>query len=100
MLPENVVGSSDLNKILHGGHLSSGVSLGGEFVSSSNTKKQDSEKQGGLLAGVLNESSEAHSAARRSFNPPSDFVVDATNLSKPAIWNNSEYSRTIKLTDD
>ena len=100
VLPENVVGSSDLNKILHGGNLSSGVSLGGEFVSSSNTKKQDSEKQGGLLSGVLNEASDAHAAARRSFNPPSDFVVDATNLSKPAIWNNSEYSRTIKLTDD
>ncbi len=101
VLPDNVVGSSDLNKILYGGNLSSEVALGGEFVSSSNTKKQNSEKQSGLLSGVLNESADPHSAAtRRSFVPPSDFVADANDLRKPAIWNNSEYSRTIKLTDD
>ncbi len=105
VLPDNVVGSSDLNKILHGGNLSGssslgGSSLGGNFVSSINTKKQDSDK-GSLLSEMFKETEETPAnAARRSFVPPSDFVADANDLKKPAIWNNSEYSRTIKLTDD
>ena len=99
VLPDNAVSSSDFNKIIHGENVSPS-SLGGDFVSSTNTKKQESDK-GSLLSEMFKETEEnAGSAARRSFEPPAGFMADATDLKKPAIWNNSEYSRTIKLTDD
>ena len=97
VLPDNVVDSSSLNAILTGG-ATSADSLGGHFVAGSVVKKPEEEKQGSLLSGMLSE--ENQNASRRSFVPPSDFVADANDLRKPAIWNNAEYSRTIKLTDD
>ena len=39
------------------------------------------------------------SSAAGSFVPPAGFVHDQNDLMKPAIWNKSEYSRTIRLDD-
>ena len=77
-----------------------GTDLGGEFVASHNVSKapDTSEKKGSLVAGIFDE--DKASAAAGSFVPPAGFVPDTNDLTKPAIWNNSEYSRTIKLTDD
>ena len=80
----------------------SGASLGGEFVSGLSTKKpEDSGKQGSLLSNMFEDEQRNHaSPLKHSFAPPDDFVADANDLKKPAIWNNTEFSRTIKLTDD
>ena len=96
-LPENVVDSKSLEAILRGGAAPADA-LGGQFVPGAAVKKPEDEKPGNLLSGMLSE--ENQNASRRSFVPPSDFVADANDLRKPAIWNNAEYSRTIKLTDD
>ena len=34
-----------------------------------------------------------------SFTPPNGFIPDENDLTKPAIWNKSEFSRTIRLDD-
>lgn len=103
-LPDNVVGSSELDRILHGGAAASSNSLIGDFVSRKDTvseKKDDKEKQGTLAAGLFDtEPSSFAQNARKQFVPPAGFTANANDLSQPAIWNNTEFSRTIKLTDD
>ena len=98
-LPNDVVGLSEMNQLLHT-NTASGSSLGGEFVAShSMTKPADSsEKKGTLAAGIFADDKAAGSTPG-SFVPPTGFVVDQTDLSKPAIWNKSDYSRTIRLDD-
>ena len=93
--------TSELDKILQRPSVS-GASLGGEFVSGLSTKKpEDSGKQGSLLSNMFEDEQRNHaSPLKHSFAPPDDFVADANDLKKPAIWNNTEFSRTIKLTDD
>ena len=99
VLPNDVVGRSELDMLLHPKSASNGSSLGGEFVASrSVTKDSDaSEKKGSLVAGMFDE--DKASAAAGSFVPPAGFVSDPNDLMKPAIWNKSEYSRTIRLDD-
>ena len=57
----------------------------------------DSSSQGKYA--VLFDDEDKASAAAGSFVPPAGFVPDSNDLSKPAIWNKSEYSRTIRLDD-
>ncbi len=98
-LPNDVVGLSEMDKLLHKNTASSASSLGGEFVAShSAPKSSDSEKKGSLVAGMFSEDS-IPSSSIGSFTPPAGFVPDENDLIKPAIWNKSEYSRTIRLDD-
>jgi len=101
-LPEDVVGISELDKILHGKNSVSGASLGGEFVAGMSAKKaENKEKQGSLLSELFKDEQKGQpAAARHSFVPPEGFTPDSNDLIKPAIWNNAEFSRTIKLSDD
>ena len=97
VLPNDVVGLSEMDKLLNK-NSSSASSLGGEFVAShSVAKNPDSEKKGTLVAGMFSE--EPVSSGSGVFTPPSGFVPDENDLIKPAIWNKSEYSRTIRLDD-
>ena len=85
---------NDMNNILH----KTASDMGGEFVASHNVPKEpDSDKKGSLVAGIFDE--DKASAAAGSFVPPAGFVPDSNDYSKPAIWNKSEYSRTIRLDD-
>ena len=98
-LPEDVVGLSEMDKLLHKNASSNSSSLSGEFVAShSVTKEADaSEKKGSLVAGMFDE--DKASAAAGSFVPPAGFNPDPNDLMKPAIWNKGEYNRTIRLDD-
>ena len=97
VLPNDVVGRSELDMLLHPRAGSNGASLGGEFVASHTVSKEaeSSEKKGSLVAGMFDE--DKASSAAGSFVPPAGFVPDQNDLMKPAIWNKSEYSRTIRL---
>lgn len=99
ILPNDVVGRSELDMLLHPRACSNGASLGGEFVASHTVSKEaeSSEKKGSLVAGMFDE--DKASSAAGSFVPPAGFVPDQNDLMKPAIWNKSEYSRTIRLDD-
>lgn len=99
ILPNDVVGRSELDMLLHPRAGSNGASLGGEFVASHTVSKEaeSSEKKGSLVAGMFEEYKA--SSAAGSFVPPAGFVPDQNDLMKPAIWNKSEYSRTIRLDD-
>ena len=99
ILPNDVVGRSELDMLLHPRAGSNGASLGGEFVASHTVSKEaeSSEKKGSLVAGMFEE--DKASSAAGSFVPPAGFVPDQNDLMKPAIWNKSEYSRTIRLDD-
>ena len=99
VLPNDVVGRSELDMLLHPRAGSHGASLGGEFVASHTVSKEaeSSEKKGSLVAGMFDE--DKASSAAGSFVPPAGFVPDQNDLMKPAIWNKSEYSRTIRLDD-
>ena len=99
VLPNDVVGRSELDMLLHPRAGSNGASLGGEFVASHTVSKEaeSSEKKGSLVAGMFDE--DKASSAAGSFVPPAGFVPDQNDLMKPAIWNKSEYSRTIRLDD-
>jgi cell division protein FtsZ len=98
-LPNDVVGRNELDMLLHPKAGSSASSLGGEFVASHPVSQEPdaSEKKGSLVAGMFDE--DKASAAAGSFVPPAGFVPDSNDLMKPAIWNKSEYSRTIRLDD-
>ena len=97
VLPEDAFSISDMNNLLRGKSSSSGAELGGTFVASSNIPKTpDTEKKGTLVEGIFNEET---SAATNSFAPPAGFIPNENDLTKPAIWNKSEYSRTIRLDD-
>ena len=97
-LPVDTVSRSEMDKLLHPESALSGKSLSGEFEPSHNVAASaDSEKKGNLLDGILNE--ETPLSAIGSFTPPTGFIPDETDLTKPAIWNKSEYSRTIRLDD-
>lgn len=99
VLPNDVVGRSELDMLLHPRAGSNGASLGGEFVASHTVSKEaeSSEKKGSLVAGMFDE--DKASSAAGSFVPSAGFVPDQNDLMKPAIWNKSEYSRTIRLDD-
>ena len=89
---------ADMNNIL-GGKSASSTSSVGEFVASSNVPKTpDTEKKGSLTEGMFKEDNYNPSSAG-SFAPPAGFIPNENDLTKPAIWNKSEYSRTIRLDD-
>ena len=95
---EDTFSISDMHSILHNTSSSSGSALGGEFVASRNvTQTPDSEKKGSLAADMF--SDEKTSPVPGTFTPPAGFIPDENDLIKPAIWNKSEYSRTIRLDD-
>ena len=87
---------NDMNSILR--KTSSASSLGGEFVASSvSSKTSETEKKGSLTADMFDD--EKASGTSSSLIPPAGFIPNENDLTKPAIWNKSEYSRTIRLDD-
>ena len=99
-LPSDVVGLSEMDKLLNKTSSSGNSSWGGEFVASHSSVKtsESAESKGSLAAGILAEDKNS-SSIPGSFVPPAGFVADSSDLMKPAIWNKSEYSRTIRLDD-
>ena len=96
---EDTFSLNDMNSILHKTGSSTGSALGGEFVAShSIPKTPDAEKKGSLVEGIFSEENTSSSGSG-SFAPPAGFIPDENDLVKPAIWNKSEYSRTIRLDD-
>ena len=97
-LPVDTVSRSEMDKLLHPDSASSGRVSAGEFAAShSVAEAPESEKKGSLVEGMLNEDTPL--SAIGSFTPPSGFIPDENDYSKPAIWNKSEYSRTIRFDD-
>ena len=94
---EDTFSISDMQNILH--NKTSASSFGGEFVASRTAVKpsESAEKKGNLVADMFRD--EGPSSTPGSFTPPSGFVPDENDFMKPAIWNKSEYGRTIRLDD-
>ena len=90
---------SDMDSILHKKSAPAAASASSSFAASHSVSSEadSSEKKGSLVAGMFDE--DKASAAAGSFVPPAGFVSDPNDLMKPAIWNKSEYSRTIRLDD-
>ena len=98
VLPNDVVGLSEMDKLLHKKSGNDAAVLGGEFVASHNLNTTpDADKKGSLAAGILSDDISASTPG--SFVPPAGFVADSNDLMKPAIWNKSEYSRSIRFDD-
>lgn len=99
VLPNDVVGLSEMDRLLHPGKAAAKPSFDGDFAASHSVSKEadSSEKKGSLVAGIFDE--DKNSVTPGSFVPPAGFVPDSNDLMKPAIWNKSEYSRTIRLDD-
>lgn len=121
---ENVIDTSEFSKILNNTITSStdsGVkssdSLNGSFV----TKDELNTNSNGSFAGLSQKEPEKENSERQSwgqslfdndvqkeisnnnanfFAPPPGFVPNSGDLNQPAIWNNSNYGRSINLTDD
>jgi cell division protein FtsZ len=121
---ENVIDTSEFSKILNNTITSStdsGVkssdSLNGSFV----TKDELNTNSYGSFAGLSQKEPAKENSERQSwgqslfdndvqkeisnnnanfFAPPPGFVPNSGDLSQPAIWNNSNYGRSINLTDD
>ncbi|MBP5519530.1 MAG: cell division protein FtsZ [Treponema sp.] len=100
VLPNDVVDSAVMSRLLSKGGVSSAAALGGEFVASHSSPKvpESSDKKGSLVADMFYEERPVATSAA-SFAPPAGFVADENDLKKPAIWNRSGYSRTIRLDD-
>ncbi|MBR1640347.1 MAG: cell division protein FtsZ [Treponema sp.] len=104
-LPDDVVASSELDALLHGGVRRPQPASPGEFVSKKDIaaeKEQSDRKKGSLVAGLFDDVEEKnpHSAqVRRQFNPPAGWNPDANDLTQPAIWT-SGFGRGIRLSDD
>ena len=97
-LPADVVDRSVMDQLLHRTSTSSNDSISGDFVASQSASgTSDSEKKGSLGESLFNE--DVNASGIGSFVPPSGFIPDENDLTKPAIWNKSEYSRTIRLDD-
>ena len=101
-LPDDVVGMSELEFILHGGKVGLGATNSGDFVSKkeipSSKNKRDIES--GSLSKGLFADDEPSSGTRSRFTPPAGWIADNDDLTQPAIWKNAGFGRTIKLTDD
>jgi len=97
---ENRDDVADINSIL--GIAGKSASLGGDFVTKHDVTKKPDEKesQGSLWKGITDDSTTSYGQpVRRAFNPPAG--ADPNDLNTPPVWfQNSDLSRTIKLSDD
>ena len=106
VLPENVVSSSELDRLLHVKAVASADRSVNHFVSKKDIDEENVKKaeKGSLAAGLFQEDelSQGTFVSRKTFaTPPAGFDLNSSDLSTPAIWGkNSEYGRTINLSDD
>ena len=125
---ENVIDSSEFSKILNNSvsntetkteTLNPSESLNGSFVSKNdlnsgsygtftssnqNSSKNEGEQSKNAAWGQSLFESDSHKGisnpATKTFAPPPGFEPNSNDLSQPAIWNNSNFGRTINLFDD
>ena len=125
---ENVIDSSEFSKILNNSvsntetkteNLNPFESLNGSFVSKNdlnsgsygtftssnqNSSKNEGEQSKNAAWGQSLFESDSHKGisnpATKTFAPPPGFEPNSNDLSQPAIWNNSNFGRTINLFDD
>ncbi len=105
VLPDNVVPSSDLDRLLH--RNSAGSKSPVSFAAKKDSeveKSPEKDKTGSLSAGLF-DNDQANSGtfvSRKTYQqPPTGFNPNPNDLSTPAIWNNkAEFGKTIRLTDD
>ena len=125
---ENVIDSSEFSKILNNSVSNTETktetsnpfeSLNGSFVSKNdlnsgnygtftssnqNSSKNEGEQSKNAAWGQSLFDLDSHKGgvnpATKSFAPPPGFEPNSNDLSQPAIWNNSNFGRTINLSDD
>lgn len=125
---ENVIDSSEFSKILNNSVSNTETktetsnpfeSLSGSFVSKNdlnsgnygtftssnqNSSKNEGEQSKNAAWGQSLFDLDSHKGgvnpATKSFAPPPGFEPNSNDLSQPAIWNNSNFGRTINLSDD
>ena len=125
---ENVIDSSEFSKILNNSvsntetkteTLNTFESLNGSFVSKNdlnsgsygtftgsnqNSSQKEAEQAKNVAWGQSLFESDSHKGisnpATKTFAPPPGFEPNSNDLSQPAIWNNSNFGRTINLFDD
>ncbi|MCR5187815.1 MAG: cell division protein FtsZ [Treponema sp.] len=104
VLPDNVVSSSELDRLLHGS--SAAEKVPNQFVTKKDLDEEKSkdEKAGSLAAGLFqdDEFSQGSFVSKKTYaRPPAGFDPNTADLSTPAIWSrNAEYGRSINLSDD
>ena len=105
-LPDDVVGASELEALLHGGKVGLGASSAGDFVSK---KDLVSPRKREPIVHINDNSSmdisdtisgERQKPLNNRFTPPSGWIPNSDDLDQPAIWQKEGFGRTIKLTDD
>ena len=103
VLPDNVVASSELDKLLHRNSTSKPQS---DFAAKKETEDEKSEKDntGSLSAGLFSndDGNFGTFVSRRTYQqPPEGFNPNTADLNSPAIWGKMpEFGRTINLSDD
>lgn len=98
----NVVNHNELDSILHP-RSNAGSSLGtGQFVSKKDIKDENKEPaEGSLSAGLFQkETTSFYNKTNKDFTTPSADFTSQNELERPAIWSNSEWGRTINLSDN
>lgn len=94
---DDVVNSSELNSIFHPQKNNSGLS--GDFVSKKDlhseksVNKQNSEKSKPLSDSIF----ENQEVPTKNYKEPPEGWVNTDDLTRPAIWNKKDFSRTIKF---
>jgi len=99
----NVVTPDVLSRLLHGDNVPSQEKTAVQQSPVQETvASADKDKTGSLAAGIFESESQGTfvSSTRKQFKPPVGFNADPNDLSQPAIWNNTDFGKTIKLTDD
>ena len=103
-LPDDVVGTNELDMILNGGKIGTTANSTGDFVSKKDVetpKKEKEVEKGTLSKGLFDDDDYTSSKPLNDrFSPPDDFVSNNDDLTQPAIWKKSGWGRTIKLSDD
>lgn len=100
----NVVGSSELNKILNPSsnlddNESSFVKRSPSLKSTDTNTSENTKSAWGNALFDLEDSSIYSNQTRKKITPPNGFV-DQNDINQPAIWNKNKFGRGIDLTDN
>lgn len=104
---ENVVSTSELDSLLHGNVETNSEKPARAYMPKKDfdtERNKDADKPGSLSAGLFqnDDLSQGSFVSRKTYiKPPAGMEINENDLSTPAIWvKNSEFGRTINLSDD
>lgn len=96
----NVINRNELDGILHPQAGSTSSFNKGSFVTSKDIKNEDNAPAEGTLGFGLSQNDNPTYYKPRNIMTPSGDIANMDELSKPAIWSNSDWGKTINLSDN